>query len=74
MTCLGKHKRHSRSRTSYRYSSLANENNAEDETAVDIQDQQETLEPNQEMDEVEQPEQRCPVRIRHQPNRLGLDN
>ena len=53
---------------------LANENNAEDETAVDIQDQQETLEPNQEMDEVEQPEQRCPVRIRHQPNRLGLDN
>ena len=53
---------------------LANENNVEDETAVDIQDQQETLEPNQEMDEVEQPEQRCPVRIRHQPNRLGLDN
>jgi hypothetical protein len=53
---------------------LANENNAEDETAVDIQDQQETLEPNQEMDEVEQPEQRYPVRIRHQPNRLGLDN
>ena len=53
---------------------LDNENNVEDETAVDIQDQQETLEPNQEMDEVEQPEQRCPVRIRHQPNRLGLDN
>jgi hypothetical protein len=53
---------------------LANENNAEDETAVDIQDQPETLEPNQEMDEVEQPEQRYPVRIRHQPNRLGLDN
>ena len=41
---------------------------------MDIQDQQETLEPNQEMDEVEQPEQRCPVRIRHQPNRLVLDN
>ena len=47
---------------------LANENNAEDETAVDIQDQQETLALNQEMDEVEQPEQRYPVRIRHQPN------
>ena len=36
---------------------LANENNAEDETAMDIQDQQETLEPNQAMDEVEQPDQ-----------------
>ena len=34
---------------------LANENNAEDETAVDIQEQQETLEPIQEIDEVEQP-------------------
>ena len=52
---------------------LANENNAEDETAVDIQNQQETLESNQEMDEVEQPEQRYPVRIRHQPNRLGFE-
>ncbi|CAB4028524.1 uncharacterized protein K02A2.6-like, partial [Paramuricea clavata] len=48
---------------------LANENfNAEDETAEDIQDQQDTLEPNQELDEVEQLEQRYPVRIRHQPN------
>jgi hypothetical protein len=35
---------------------LANENNAEDETAVDIQEQQRILEPNQEMDEVEQPQ------------------
>ena len=31
-------------------------------------DQQETLALNQEMDEVEQPEQRYPVRIRHRPN------
>ena len=35
---------------------LANENNAEDETAADIQEQQRILEPNQEMDEVEQPQ------------------
>jgi hypothetical protein len=34
---------------------LVNENNAEDETAGDIQEQPETLEPIQEMDEVEQP-------------------
>jgi hypothetical protein len=53
---------------------LANEYNAEDETAVDIQDLQETLEPNEKMGEVEQPVKRYPVRIRHQPSRLGLDN
>ncbi|CAB4012861.1 Hypothetical predicted protein [Paramuricea clavata] len=53
---------------------LANENNAKDETPVDIQEQQETLEPNQEIDQVEQPKQRYPVRIRYEPNRLGLDN
>ncbi|CAB3984445.1 Hypothetical predicted protein [Paramuricea clavata] len=51
---------------------LANKNNAENEAFVDIQDQQETLEPIQEMDEVEQPEQRYPIRIRHQPKWLEL--
>jgi hypothetical protein len=42
---------------------LGNANNAKDETAVDIQEHQETLEPNQEMDQDEQPKQRYPVRL-----------
>ena len=55
---------------------LANESNAAGETPVDMQDQQETQEPNQEMDEEEQPcpEQRYPSRIRQEPIRLGHDS
>ena len=55
---------HTRSQTNTQYiPALGNANNAKDETAVDIQEQQETLEPNQEMDQVEQPKQRYPVRL-----------